>query len=318
MRTPETIGPVERALWLRGVPPFSGLRARLLAALAQLMREDIVRAGQPVRPIGRVSRSVRLLMDGRLVVHGEAGTRLELEAPQVIGLTELLGGRELRAGLVAATDATILTIRGVAFIDLLEEEFALVLQLRQALGQAVAAAQAARREWAPEPVGALPASHPDLGRFVDRMLALHAVPMLRAFGVAVLAALLRDEPASRLEAGATVVAAGEPADRLIVIGEGVVIGTAPDGATFRAGAGTVLGDNEALTGLPHACGVRCETPVAVIALGRREIWDAAEDHFHVARALLGFAARRLMRLEDAPIASLAPPASARPPVEAAW
>lgn len=317
MTTPETIGPVERTLWLRGVAPFTGLRARLLAALAQLMREEIVRAGHPVRPVGRVSRSVRLLMDGRLEIQGEGGARGELEAPQVIGLTELLAGRERRAGLVAATDVTILTISGAAFFDLLEEEFALVLQLRQALGQAIAAAQEARHDWAPEPVLDLPAApHPELERFVDRMLALHAVPMLRAFGVAVLAALLRDEPARRLQAGATLFAAGDAAERLIVISEGTVVGTAPDGATFRAGAGAILGDNEALTGLPHACTVRCETPVAVIALDAREIWDAAEDHFHVARALLGFSARRLLRLEHAAVASLAPP----PPreLETAW
>jgi CRP-like cAMP-binding protein len=306
---PNTIGPVERALWLRGVPPFTGLRARLLAALAQLMREDIVRAGRSVRPVGRVSRSVRFLMEGRVQVRGERGTQAVLEAPQVIGLTELLAARELRAGLVAETDVTMLTIAGGAFLDLLEEEFALVLQLRQALGQALAAAQAARHDWAPEPVLGVPAApDPDLERFIDRMLALDAVPMLRAFGVAVLAALLRDEPARRLAAGETVFAAGDAAEHVIVIGDGTVAGAAPDGASFRAGPGTVLGDNEALTGLPHACTVRCETAVAVIALDRREIWDAAEDHFHVARALLSACARRLLRLADPPVARLAPPA----------
>jgi CRP-like cAMP-binding protein len=269
-----------------------------------------------VRPLGRVSRSVRLLMEGRLQVRGERGAQAVLEAPQVVGLTELLAGRELRTGMVAETDVTILTVNGAALFDLLEEEFALVLQLYQSIGRAVAAGQAARGDWSPHPALDLPAApHPDLERFVDRMLALHTVPLLRDFGVAVLAALLRDERARHLTAGETIFTAGDAADRVVVVADGVVVGTAPDGATFRTGAGAMLGDNEALSGLPYACSVRCETATAIIALDPREIWDAAEDHFHVARALLRAAARRLLRLEGALVASIAPPDPPRAQME---
>jgi CRP-like cAMP-binding protein len=302
---PQTIGPVERALWLRSAPPFTGLRARLLAALAQLTHEDLVRAGRSVRPLGRVSRSVRFLMDGRLRAHVEGGATQVLEAPQVIGLTELLAGRDLRAGLTADTDVTILTVGGAQMIDLLEEEFTLVTQVRRGLGRALAAAQAARADWAPEAAAAPPpAPHPDLDQFVDRMLALHNVPLLRRFGVAVLATLLRDEAACRLAAGDIIFRCGDAADRLVVIGDGRVVGTMPDGRTFGAGPGVLLGDNEALTALPYACTVAAETAATIIALDPRVIWDAAEDHFHVARALLGDCARRLLRLEGGLIGSV--------------
>lgn len=319
MRTPDTIGPVERALWLRSVPPFTGLRARPLAALARLTREEIVRAGRPVQPPGRVSRTLRVLLEGRLRLSGDRGADVVLEAPRAVGLVELLAGRALRSGLVAERDAIILAVDGPALLDLLEEEPLLVPPLRQALGRALAAAQAERGDWAPEPAREPPPAPPrDLTRFVERMLALHAVPMLRAFGVAVLATLLRDEPARRIAAGETIAAAGDVADRLIVIADGAAIGTAPDGTTFRVGAGSMLGDNEALSGLPLACTVRAETPATVIALAARQIWDAAEDHAHVARALLGAAARHLLRLDGGMVARFAPPEPSPIEGEASW
>jgi len=318
MTTPETIGPVERALWLRAVWPFTSLRARPLAALARLMREDVVPAGGAIVPVGRGARSVRLLVEGRLRARGTGEANDVLEAPQVIGLTEMLAGRELRVALAAETDATILTIPGAAFLDLLEEEFVLVQQIRQAFGRAVADAQEARGDWVPDELPeASSAPHPDLERFVDRMLALHRVPMLRECGVAVLATLLRDEPVRQLAAGDTLFAAGSAAERIAVIADGAVVGTAASGATFRAGPGTMLGDNEALTGVPYAYTAVCEAPAAVIALDPRDIWDAADDHFHVARAVLAASARRLLRLQGRPVAALATTAAADRPSPAA-
>jgi CRP-like cAMP-binding protein len=313
MTSPQTIGPVERALWLRGATPFTGLRARHLAALGRLMDEEIVSAGQAIRPPGAPWRSIRLLAEGRLRVSGEDGAEVIVEAPQVIGLIEQLAGRELRARLVAESDVTILTLDGAVLHDLLEEEFALVMQVRHALGHALAAWQQARGDWAPAAVpdaAAAPAA--DLERFVDRLLVLHRAPMLRAFGVAVLASLLRDEPARRLAEGDTLFAAGAAAERLFVVAEGEVVGTAPDGSTFRVGPGTLLGENEALIGMPFAHTAVCATPAAVLALDPRAIWDAAEDHFHVARTLLAASARHLLRLEQRVVAAFDPPPQPSP------
>ena len=311
MTAPETLGPVERALFLRSVPPFTGLRARPLAALAQLTREEIVPAGAAIVPLGRGARSVRFLVEGRLRARGAGDTTDVLEAPLVIGLPELLAGREVRLALAADADATILTIAGAALFDLLEEDFTLVRELRRELGEALAAAREARGDWAPDQLPeAAPAPVQDLGRFVDRMLVLHRVPMLRDFGVAVLATLLRDEPVRRLAAGETLFTAGEAAEHIAVIAEGVVVGTPANGAAFRAGAGTMLGDNEALIGAPYAYTAVCEEPAAIIALDPREIWDAADDHFHVARALLAACARSLLRLQGGPagrVDAVAPP-----------
>ncbi len=306
--TPDTIGPVERALWLRGVVPFTALRAGQVAALARLAGEEIASAGRTVRPFGGPLRRVRLLAEGHLIVRGADGAQTVVEAPSVIGLVELLAGRELRAGLVAESDVTLLTLDGARVLDLLEEEFALVVQIRHALGRAIAAHQQARNDWTPAgPLEAPPGPPADLDQFVERMLVLHRAPMLRAFGVAVLATLLRDEPAARLAAGDSLFAAGAAAERLFVVADGVVVGTAPDGASFSAGVGTVLGENEALVGVPYAYSAACAGPAAVLALDPQAIWDAAEDHFHVARAVLAAAARHLLRLEPGLVAAFTPP-----------
>jgi HEAT repeat protein/CRP-like cAMP-binding protein len=263
MTTPETIGPVERALWLRAVWPFTSLRARPLAALARLMREDVVPAGGAIVPVGRGARSVRLLVEGRLRARGTGEATDVLEAPQVIGLTEMLAGRELRVALAAETDATILTIPGAAFSTCSRRIRAGPAAPPGVRAGGCGSARGARRLGAGRVArGIVGAASGPRSAFVDRMLALHRVPMLREFGVAVLATLLRDEPVRQLAAGDTLFAAGSPAERIAVIADGAVVGTAASGATFRAGPGTMLGDNEALTGVPYAYTAVCEAPAA--------------------------------------------------------
>ena len=313
MPEPQTIGPVERALWWRAAAPFTQVPPPLVAELARRSREEVVRSGGIVGPAGGRARRVQLLAEGRLVARDGRGGSAELGAPQVIGLIELLAGAAPRGALMADGEATILSIDGGALLDLLEDEFTLVTQVRQALGRCLAAWQRARGDWRPEaPLASDDAAPADLSRFVDRLLALQRAPLLRDFGVAVLATVLREEIAERHPAGAALFAAGDRAERILLIGAGTVVATGPDGRELELGAGHLLGDNDALLGAPHAYGAVCATPATLIALDPQAIWDAAEDHAHVARALLRSAARQLLRLQPTAIATFEAP-NASPP-----
>lgn len=309
----QTVGPVERALWWRGAAPFTQLPPPLVAGLARLTREEIVPSGGSVEPAGSRARCVRLLGEGRLWVRDPGGGAAEIGAPQVIGLIELLAGTAPRGALQADGEATILSVDGGALLDLLEDEFSLAVQVRQALGRCLAAWQQAEGDWRPAAPAAAGDGPPvDLSRFPDRILALQQAPMLRDFGVAVLATLLRDHAAERRPAGAVLFAAGDPAERMLLVGAGAVTATGADGRAFALGPGALLGDNETLLGAPHAYGAVCAEPTTLIALDPQAIWDAAEDHGHVARALLRAAARQLLRLQRRPIATFDPPVAAPP------
>jgi len=306
MATLETLGPIERALVLRAVPLLSGMPAGQLTALAQLAVERGARAGEVLQAAGRGVRAMAVLLDGRVRLERDGRHVGQLEAPDTLGLLELLAEQPAPATIVAATPVALLAIDAAIWWDVLEEDLSLLVQLRHTLGRALAAADAAQGAYdlaAPPASGAGdPAAAAPPSDLVDRLNCLHHVPMLRPFGVAVLAELLRDEDERRLAAGEALLRAGEAARELVIIADGAVDCRAPGAAPTRVGAGAVLGANAALCGLPHAYDAVVAAPGSAIAIDAARLWDVAEDHFHVARALLAQAALQALT-RAAPVAA---------------
>jgi CRP-like cAMP-binding protein len=295
-----TVGPMERALALRSLPLFRSLHGRELAMLAQLVREQVTPAGTVLHPAGEPVRAVHLLIEGRVGEEQDGRVVARREAPEAIGLVELLAGAPAHATATAETRITTLVIDRAALLDVLEEQFPLLLQLRAVLGREVAARQVELGRYdGPAPATTEELSRlPDAPDLVDCLLCLRRAPELRSLGVAVLAALVRDERAIRLPAGERIFAAGEEARRFTVVAEGAVVCTPPEpAASFRAGPGDLIGHNAALTGLPYAYGAVTETPVATIGIDAQLFWDVAEDHFQVALTALSMCAARLLWLE---------------------
>jgi CRP-like cAMP-binding protein len=296
-----TVGPMERALALRSLPLFRSLRGRELAMLAQLVREHVMPAGTVLHPAGAAVRAVHLLIEGRVREEHAGQVVARREAPEAIGLVELLAAAPAHASATAETRMTALVIDRAALLDVLEEQFPLLLQLRAVLGREIAARQVELGRFdSPAPAGPAeaPPRLPDTPDLVDCLLCLQRAAELRGLGVAVLAALVRDERATRLPAGERIFAAGEEARRFIVVAEGSVVCTPPESAApFRAGPGDLIGHNAALTGLPYPYTAVTETPVATIGIDAQVFWDVAEDHFHVALRALSMCAARLLWLE---------------------
>ncbi|MDX2171212.1 MAG: cyclic nucleotide-binding domain-containing protein [Deltaproteobacteria bacterium] len=293
----QTIGPMERAVHLRALPLFDALRMAQVVGLAQLAEERGAAAGEVLQERGRPLRGLAVLLDGAVRVEAAGAAPVRVEAPHPLGVLELLADRPSAARLVAERAVTLLRIDAARWWDVLEEQFALVIQLRAALGRALAARQPIDVVAGPDSGGEAAARAPHDS--VGRLLRLHRVPLLRPFGVAVLDALVRGGAVEHEIADRTrLLRAGEAADHFLVLTAGAAAAT---GARAPVGPGAVLGANAALSGLPHAHDVDAVGATRAIGVDVRRLWDLAEDHFHVARALLAYAARRLLALDSGPL-----------------
>jgi CRP-like cAMP-binding protein len=296
-----TIGPVERALALRSLPLFRSLKAHEVALLAQQLRESALRPGRALHSAGERIEAVHLLTEGRLRQCRDGGPPSWIDAPHTIGLLELLAAEPARTTVIAETPVRALVIDRAALFDALEDQFSLVLQLRTALGGQIAERRAASgayqlpRELSATLFGAVA---PDQFDLVHSLLWLQQVAELRPLGVAVLAALLRNEGATPLRAGEQLFEAGSDPTRFVLLVAGTVRCTPPDAEPFRADPGDVLGRDAVLSGSPHPYSAIAETAGLAIGIDGRVFWDLAEDHFHVALAALSMSARRLLWLDE--------------------
>lgn len=291
------VGPLELALYLRSVPSFRTLRPPDLVLLAQLTREQWVRRGTPLR-----TEVVHLLVEGEARVQRAGGSPGSIEAPEAIGLVELLADAELDARCVAETNLLVFEIDRVALLDLVEEQFSFFTSLRQTLGeqvrelrQAVAMATSAESE-ARDGHTAPPAA--PFG-FVERLISASRSRALSGFGVGVLGALVRDGQELCARRGECLWEAGDEAEFLALILDGAVTVTdAGSGRSFRAAAGAVLGVEAVFGGAPHPYGAIVGETATVIRVDSQALLDVAEDHSHVAAQILAYLARTLLHLRE--------------------
>jgi CRP-like cAMP-binding protein len=299
---PPTLGPLERVLALRTLPLFHGVRPRQLAALAQHMRECVMRRGTVLYGAGDAMRHAYLLTDGRVREQCDGSAGAVCEAPAALGLVHVLAGRPAQTPAVAETDVAALVIDASALFYVLEEHFSVVLHVHAMLAAEIAAAQTRLACYAPPPADMGPAPMPtDSDEFdlVSCLLGLQRASELRGLGVAVLAALLRDHRQLRCAAGDELFAAGAHTSSFIVLARGEVRCTpSTSEGHFRAQPGDLLGRDAALAGLAHQYTAVAETPVAALAIDAQVFWDVAEDHFHVSRAALAMSAAHLLWLQD--------------------
>lgn len=300
-----TVGPVERALALRSLPLFRTVPAPQIARIAQAAREYATARGTALQTAGKPVHIVYLLIDGRLRQVRDGAATAPIEAPGALGLMEMLSGETARATAVADSDVTALAIDTTALLDVLEDDFALLMHLCAVIGQRIADAEKELGWYETLPLQAdgtpseLPRDGLDL---VDSLVTLQRVPDLRPLGVVVLAGLLRDAHPLRLEAGEEIFADGAEAERLVVVVSGEVTCTPAGQPPFRSGPG-ILGRNAALAGLRYPYRAVAASTVMAIDIKARVFWDTAEDHFHVGLAALAMAARRVLQLEDRRAAS---------------
>jgi CRP-like cAMP-binding protein len=291
------LGPLERALYMRSLATFRDLAASELASCAQLTQERYIRRGEVLYDEGEPIRSLYLLIDGRVRLEHASQRLRSLEASEDVGLVEFLAGQCHRLRAVADSNAVALLIDGAALLDLMEEHFALFLQIRRALGTEILQHQRAlasyRSDTALSSV-APPASH-DLA---EVLLALQRSAVFRDVGVALLASLTSDNSEMHLASGALLWERDIEPGFLALIMEGTVC-CLPEGAPeFCASGGALIGVDAVFGDTPYAYRAVAQTPVIARRIDTQLLLDTAEDHFDLATRILSYCASELLRLKD--------------------
>jgi CRP-like cAMP-binding protein len=227
-----------------------------------------------------------------------------------VGLSGILGGRTASVRSVTETPVTLLSIDAQDFLDVLEDQFAVFLQLRSAYAANVVRLQ--RRlgvfhTLGPAPALVLPPHDRPLG-IVEQLLFLRRTRAFRALPINLLAELIRDERELRIPAGEPLWHDGDPGALLIAIVHGQVRcssqgtqeedGERGPSGKFVAGPGYVLGADAAFGGIPYAYDAVAESDVVAVGVSATALTDMIEDHFELGRRSLAHFAQEDVRLQE--------------------
>jgi len=294
------VGPIERALHLRSLAMFEGMPSREIALISQLMKEQRHARGAFLAHEGVPPAKIALLVNGRVRNERDGHVLSVPKPPSVVGLSGILGGRAASVRTVADTAVSLLSIDAQDFLDLLEDRFAVFLQLRRFYAASVVHLQRRLGVFntsgpigeVPVPSGERPLSIVEQLLFLQRTRVFHGIP------VNVLANLIRDEGELRLDAGETIWSDGDPGTQLIVVVRGSVrCGVEGSAGHFVAGPGYVLGADAVFGGISYSYDAVAETPVVAVGLSANALTDMIEDHFELGRRSLAHFAQEEVRLQ---------------------
>jgi len=217
----------------------------------------------------------------------------------LVGVSGVLGGRPASVRSVAETPVTLLSIDTQDFLDVLEDRFAVFLQLRKFYAANVARLQ--------RKLGVFQTSGPVHGvdvstgerplGIVEQLLFLQRTSVFRGIPINVLSNLIREERELRVPAGQVLWRDGDAGTLLIAIVRGSVrCGTDATTGSFVATPGYVLGADAALGGIPYCYDAVAETAVAAVSVKATALTDMIEDHFELGRRALAHFAQEEVRL----------------------
>lgn len=292
------VGAIDRVLALRSLSLFDGLRTRDLTAIAHLMHDEEVEAGQVLQAEGRPCDRLWVVPEGRLRWLAGGTVVDEEQAPGFVGLNAALGGSGATLECRAATDGAAMWMDAGAFLDVLEDHFELFLHVRRWLAERVVGLQAEVGSFhtVAEATSVEPWPEPPMA-IVDRLLAMRRTPVFRDIPVNAVAQMARGDRDFTCESGSELWCRGDAGAFLVVVTRGEVECRCPDGGVgFRAGPGFVLGADAALGGVAYGYDATAATEVGGIRIEASMLIDVIEDHPAVARWILAHFAREEVRL----------------------
>ncbi|GJM45527.1 MAG: hypothetical protein DHS20C21_23690 [Gemmatimonadota bacterium] len=297
------IGPLERALFLKSLAPFGdSLSPMHTAVLAENAQERTFRSGEAIHTPGRAVECFHTVVSGSVLVSGGEyfeGSRVEERG--TVGFLSMIARRDAGLSSVALEDTVTLSFDEDVFLDILEDNFAILVRLIRSLTRQTLA----HRQQIPEgtylaPLDGQEGLPRDPTDFVERLRLLRRPGGV--FGNSSMEAMARISAATppvRIEAGKTLWKVGDRADHALIIASGTVACTTQWGLShFRAGPGYPLGNLERFSGDPRWFTAVTETPLVALYTSTERLLDIMEDHTDLAIHLLRATAERLIRIQE--------------------
>ena len=270
----EPLPAVELADRLRHVPLFAFVDVHELFRLSRLGRQVRHEQGRRLYERGSAVDAVHFLLDGRVAVGAERGTR-DVRAPAALGFEELLEGSPMPVTITVEEPSITLSLTKDQFLALLSEHVELAEGLFRNLieshhltiGHTLVPGTLPRRA-TPGADGELPT--------VDRLLLLQSSPLLAHATAAQLWRLTAIARPMTVAAGKKIIERGGEAAILIVLSGSLRV-EAPQ-STGTADEGDLIGMYETLAGATLDATITAETPAHILRLDRAALFELLADH----------------------------------------
>ena len=124
---------VQKALFLRKVPLFSGMPAREIGRIANIAEELVFRAGEVIIRQGEYGDSMYVIVDGTVLIYRGEDFLNTLVRNDYLGEMSILDGEPRSATAKASSDCLVLRISQADFHEILASNFDAVLAIFRAL-----------------------------------------------------------------------------------------------------------------------------------------------------------------------------------------
>ncbi len=278
-QTPEQSA-IERMLTLRQFPGFDEAEHGELAIVADNSTEQLFEAGQEVIGIGR-SPAVILVVEGTLI----GATTGKLWNPrEVLHSLEAMANRRTKEAVIAKTAAKILRIAAKDFIEILEDSFGFLCNLRRMMARRLLSITAAPP--LTEGVEVVDRAAQPLG-MVERLITLRKHVPFANGRIEALAALAQASEEIQIPAGAQIGVAGQPATSVLIVLEGTASLARAGGPQLVVGPGHAIGALETLAELPFTTTIRSLAGIRALRFPGAALFDVLEDHTDLAVSMVG-------------------------------
>jgi CRP-like cAMP-binding protein len=272
---------LRRMLALRQFPMFATAELAELATIAENLVPTRYPAGAVVAPAGARLSGLHLVLEGRIEASRSWGPR------QIFGALEVLARRDHRAPALAAVETATLQLSEADLVEVLEDNFGVLLAVvRELAARTIAAGLPAR------PI-AVPDGSAGLG-LVERLIVLRQLPPFAGARLQGLAMLAHGSEEIDWAQGAIVARAGELASGSLLVLGGVLQSRGSDGATRELGRGHAFGALETLAGTGHTATLEALTPVRALYSSGTAMLDVLEDHPDIGMSMITAFARGLL------------------------
>jgi CRP-like cAMP-binding protein len=284
---------VERVLALRSFDAFSDVGREDLAALAWNVRPRRFGPGEALQAAGEPAR-VHCILRGEAEERRSKGRVRRRTAHELATALDALAGGAPRVTVVAAAPTQTLEIERPGLLELLEEQFDLLVAFMR-----VAALEYGRLDRPDVLAPAIDASAPDRGApltLAERIVFLRRLALFRRVHSRSLGEMALEMDEQRLRAGESLWLAGEPAGWMVIVVRGRVQCAAGAGLPGVVLApGSVLGLADCLGRRLRRRDVTASTDVSVLRLGCGALLDLLEDDPEMTVATLVRLARHAVR-----------------------
>ncbi len=258
--------------------------------LTAILEEQVAHAGETLFAAGDAPDFYYLLREGRVQLVRAGSAPWTYEGPSVFGLSDALLERPRVRTAVALTEVQAMRVQSEAWIELLEDSFALARAA--VIGSVRTVAALEERLWASRrraPLRPITPCAPgcDLD-VIERLAILTEAPLLRGAGVMILSDLASASDVVAFEAGATLIERGKGEGRVHVLLEGEVEAarSTPD-VVWRGGPGEVVCGTAAFGDPVLAWEAVARTAGRALTFRTADWLDLMEENFDMVRTTLG-------------------------------